>query len=42
LLRIYDYVDRAVPILRWMFARRERDHRAPGYRPDIAAEPSLF
>jgi hypothetical protein len=42
-VRIYDYVDRAVPMLMRMFERRLRAYRAIGYKraesPDHEFEP---
>jgi superfamily II DNA or RNA helicase len=38
-VRIFDYVDRAVPMLLRMFERRRRGYRTIGYEPE--AVPSL-
>ena len=41
-IRIYDYVDQAVPMLQRMFTRRERGYRALGYRCASESAPTLF
>jgi len=38
-VRIYDYVDRDVPMLARMFEKRLRGYRAIGYSTEIASAP---
>ncbi len=41
-LRVYDYADSGVPVLRKMFERRLRGYRAIGYAPDETLPSSQF